>query len=82
MQILSQLCGLSRPCFSHNDNDLVLADYGQEFLSDGEDREVLPLLLKTLGLGEVALALSGYKKQKGENGISRNQQPICAGDNI
>ena len=40
---------------AHDDCDLVLPDDIQQLLSDRIHRQILPLLLKGLGLGELAL---------------------------
>ena len=57
MEVLRELCGLSRARLADDDDDAVVADDVEQLLADGEDGQVLPLLLDALLLRELGLLL-------------------------
>lgn len=54
VQILGELSRLSASCLAHADHDAVVADHGEEIVSDRVDWQVLPLFLDGLRLRELA----------------------------
>ena len=57
VEVLRELGGLSGSGLADDDDDAVVADDVEQLLADGEDGQVLPLLLDALLLRELGLLL-------------------------
>ena len=57
VEVLRELCGLAGSGLADDDDDAVVADDVEQLLADGEDGQVLPLLLDALLLRELGLLL-------------------------
>ena len=66
VEVLRELCGLSGSGLADDDDDAVVADDVEQLLADGEDGQVLPLLLDALLLRELRLLLLVNLKVQGK----------------
>ena len=57
VEVLRELCGLAGSGLADDDDDAVVADDVEQLLADGEDGQVLTLLLDALLLRELGLLL-------------------------
>ena len=66
VEVLCELGGLPGAGLADDDDDAVVADDVEQLLADGEDGQVLPLLLDALLLRELGLLLLVNLKVQGK----------------